>query len=240
MALVSVIIPTYNRFRYMLNAVNSVLAQTHTLLEIIVVNDSSTDENYYTHDFSDERVRFIHLATAESSRAVCGFPCAGYVRTIGMKAAAGDYFAFLDDDDCWLPHKLETQLAAMAETGAAASCTEGYVGRGPMVAGEKYPCYNSEMLFAGLDAIYRGKLSARGFPRLWDADFLSVHNCVICSSVLVGAEAMRQNNYMRYLRGGEEDYRCWIDLLDTGVDNFVYVREPCVYYDMGHGDGRLY
>lgn len=136
--LISVIIPSYNRYKYMLNAVNSVLAQTYKHLEVIVVNDSSTDEHYYIHEFSDPRVRIIHLATVESSRAVCGFPCAGYVRTVGMKAAAAgaDYFAFLDDDDCWLPHKLETQLAAMAETGARASCTEGLVGNGQMAACE--------------------------------------------------------------------------------------------------------
>jgi glycosyltransferase involved in cell wall biosynthesis len=238
--LVSVIIPTYNRYKYMLNAVKSALDQTHQTLEVIVVNDHSDDEHYYIHDFADPRVRIIHLGTTESSRAVCGHPSAGYVRTVGTKAARGKWIAFLDDDDYWLPEKLARQLAAMREVGIDASCTEGLAGSGPYDASCLYPRFNAECNFATIDAHYKGKLSTKGgFPRLWDEDFLSVHNCVICSSVVVSADIMKEINYMRYLKNGLEDYRCWLDVVGL-VGNIVYVARPLVYYDMGHGAGRLY
>ena len=51
---VSVIIPTYNRFKYLLNAIKSVKQQTYSNIEIIVVNDCSTQEDYYTFDFKKE------------------------------------------------------------------------------------------------------------------------------------------------------------------------------------------
>ena len=56
---VSVIIPTYNRFSYLLNAINSIKEQTYSNIEIIVVNDCSTQKEYYEHDWSD--IKIIHL-----------------------------------------------------------------------------------------------------------------------------------------------------------------------------------
>ena len=64
MVKVSVIIPTYNRFKYLLNAIESVVNQTHKDIEVIVVNDCSTEEEYYSFDFNSkfgEKLRIIHL-----------------------------------------------------------------------------------------------------------------------------------------------------------------------------------
>jgi glycosyltransferase involved in cell wall biosynthesis len=100
--LVSVVIPTYNRFKYVLRAIESINSQTYIKnggsIEIILVNDRSTDQDYYEHSF-DSNVSVVHLD--KNTRQIFGFACAGYVRTIGINHSKGKYIAFLDDDDWW-------------------------------------------------------------------------------------------------------------------------------------------
>jgi len=98
---VSVIIPTYNRFHYLLNTIKSVQKQTHKNIEIIIVNDCSTQKEYYTYNWDD--INIIHLP--ENSKKTFGFACAGYVRNKGIEEATGKYIAFCDDDDIWFPKK---------------------------------------------------------------------------------------------------------------------------------------
>lgn len=100
---VSVVIPTYNRSALLLRAVKSALKQTLKDIEVIVVVDGSLDNTpEATRKMDDPRVRFIHH---DENR---GAPAA---RNTGIRAAKGAYIAFLDDDDEWLPNKLERQTA---------------------------------------------------------------------------------------------------------------------------------
>ena len=98
---VSVIIPTYNCARYLPEAIDSVLAQTYRDCEIIVVDDGSTD------DTPDVLARYgeaiLVIRQPNQGR--------GAARNAGIVAASGDYIAFLDADDLWLPQKLERQMA---------------------------------------------------------------------------------------------------------------------------------
>ena len=110
---VSVIIPTFNRFRYLLNAIASVKKQTHANIEIIVVNDCSTDPDYLNCDFGKD-VIVVHLE--KNSKNIFGYACAGYVRNKGINISTGNYIAFLDDDDIWFPNKIELQINRMKET----------------------------------------------------------------------------------------------------------------------------
>jgi GT2 family glycosyltransferase len=102
--LVSTIIPTYNRAYILHRAVDSVLAQTHSRCEVVIVDDGSTDgtagmvRERYGHD---ARVRYVQQENAGVSAA----------RNRGFAAAQGDFFALLDSDDWWAPWKLELQLA---------------------------------------------------------------------------------------------------------------------------------
>lgn len=98
---VSVIIPTYNRARLIGEAIQSVLDQTFTDLELIVVDDGSTDntESVVT-EFKDPRVRYIHQENMGISAA----------RNAGIHNTQGRYVAFLDSDDLWLPQLLELQV----------------------------------------------------------------------------------------------------------------------------------
>jgi GT2 family glycosyltransferase len=106
---VSVIIPTYNCARYLPEAIDSVLAQTYRDFEIIVVDDGSTD------DTPDVLARYgeaiLVIRQPNQGR--------GAARNAGILAARGQYIAFLDADDLWLPEKLEKQVALLrARAGA--------------------------------------------------------------------------------------------------------------------------
>jgi len=102
-ALVSVVIPTFNSSKYLKEAVESVLSQTYPHLELIVVDDGSTDETReaLVPFFSDHRVRYFYQENKGGAAA----------RNLGIREARGEFIAFLDHDDVWLPEKIEKQLA---------------------------------------------------------------------------------------------------------------------------------
>ncbi len=97
---VSVIIPVRNGKDYLQEALVSVLQQSFTELELLLVNDGSTDDDYDRYALQDARVRVLHLSGL-------GVSCA---RNVGMAQARGEFIAFLDADDIWFPGKLQTQV----------------------------------------------------------------------------------------------------------------------------------
>ncbi|MCP4714886.1 MAG: glycosyltransferase [Deltaproteobacteria bacterium] len=101
--LISVIIPTYNRASVVCNAVEAVLQQTYAKIELIVVDDGSTDDTVSRLQAYSTHLKTISTTHAGPSSA----------RNCGIKIARGDYIAFLDSDDLWLPGKLEKQLRYM-------------------------------------------------------------------------------------------------------------------------------
>jgi glycosyltransferase involved in cell wall biosynthesis len=105
--LVSVILPTYNRMAVLPRAVRSVLAQTHAELELIVVDDASSDDTQaFLSGLGDPRVRCLHLG---------GRGGAAPARNAGIRAARGELIAFQDSDDEWRPRKLELQLTLLRQ-----------------------------------------------------------------------------------------------------------------------------
>ena len=99
---VSVIIPTYNRAKLIGRAINSVLVQTFKDFEIIVVDDASTDNTrQVVKRIKDKRIILISHQENKGGSAA---------RNTGIKTAIGEYIAFLDDDDEWIPTKLEKQI----------------------------------------------------------------------------------------------------------------------------------
>ncbi|AEC51970.1 glycosyl transferase [Pyrococcus sp. NA2] len=104
---VSVIIPTHNRAKLLKRAIISVLNQTFEDFEIIVVDDASSDNTpKIIESIKDSRIRYIRLEKNS------GAPTA---RNIGIKKARGKFIALLDDDDEWLPRKLEVQVKKFNE-----------------------------------------------------------------------------------------------------------------------------
>jgi glycosyltransferase involved in cell wall biosynthesis len=101
---VSVVIPTYNYGRYVRDAIESALAQTVLPLEVVVVDDGSTDDTPAVLARYGDRIRVVRQENQGLSAA----------RNTGIRAACGEWVAFLDSDDAFHPRKLELQLAALA------------------------------------------------------------------------------------------------------------------------------
>ena len=110
--LVSVVIPTFNRAKQTISAIETVLAQTYRNVEIIAVDDGSTDDSFQAIQ------RFVRQRSNGGQRIVCvnqKNQGASTARNTGIANAQGEYIAFLDSDDCWEPEKLERQLKAFAQ-----------------------------------------------------------------------------------------------------------------------------
>src|SRR5258708_5856521 len=97
---VSVIIPSYNCGRYVTEAVDSALAQTHPPAEVIVVDDGSTDDTEERLRPYSGRIRYLRKENGGVATA----------RNRGIHEAVGELIAFLDSDDSWHPRKLEIQI----------------------------------------------------------------------------------------------------------------------------------
>lgn len=103
---VTAIIATFNRAALLPNAINSVLNQTFTDLELLVVDNGSTDDTRsVVESYKDNRIVYI---INEKPSGSCAAP-----RNIGVGKAKGKYLAFLDDDDIWYPQKLQFCMAEM-------------------------------------------------------------------------------------------------------------------------------
>ena len=238
MELVSVVIPTFNRFKFLLNTIHSIKLQTYSNIEIVVVNDCSTEKEYYEYNWKENKINIIHLE--KNSKELFGYACPGYVRNEGIKKSLGKYIAFCDDDDIWFPSKIELQLNSMKKTGCKMSCTDGLFGEGIYDSNKLYKKYNGEYFFNILKNIYKTKKSNlldNGFPEIWDKNFINIHNCIICSSVLMEKEILDIIDNMKCLKN-QEDYDCWLRTLK--YTNCVYVQDICFYYDSYHGNGQNY
>lgn len=116
MDLVSIIMPTYNCGRFIEQAIRSVISQTYTNWELLIIDDCSMD---YTADivssFDDKRIHYQRNAYNMG---------AALTRNEALQIAQGRYIAFLDSDDVWLPTKLEKQIAFMERHGYAFTFTD--------------------------------------------------------------------------------------------------------------------
>lgn len=110
--LVSVVVATYNRANTVGHAIQSILGQTHKNVEVIVVDDGSTDETQAKLRDYGSRIRVITQANAGPAAA----------RNRGIDVAEGDIIAFQDSDDLWRPTKLERQVALLGKAGESVPC----------------------------------------------------------------------------------------------------------------------
>ncbi|MFC1763136.1 glycosyltransferase family 2 protein [Planctomycetota bacterium] len=141
--LVSVIVPTYNRANIVCSAIESILAQTYQPLEIIVVDDGSTDETESVLRQYNKAITYVKKNNGGVSSA----------RNRGVAQAKGEIICFLDSDDLWLPEKTEIQVDLM------------------MRAGQHVPCCVCDTIFEQGDKkdsfFEHNKLSASVYEGLW-------------------------------------------------------------------------
>jgi glycosyltransferase involved in cell wall biosynthesis len=208
--MISVIIPTYNRYDLLLKCIESVKSQTYKDLEIIVINDCS-DDNRYDNLKNRDDIVYLNLPIRT------GMPAK--VRNMGISVAKGEWLAFLDDDDEWLPEKLSEQ----------------------MEHSEKYN-------FICCDAFYEGiPLRLERERHIWDRanptntmeltiGILNNHNLIINSSVLVKKELVDKIGGIpedRHFRGNE-DYQTWKKILSEGEFCFFVGKTLLKYNNSSH------
>jgi glycosyltransferase involved in cell wall biosynthesis len=142
--IVSVVIPTFNRWPLVGEAVESVLAQSYANFELIVVDDGSTDETQEELAKFGSRLRFFAKAREGVAAA----------RNFGVSRALGSYIAFLDSDDLWLPKKLEVQTAFMKRHPEIQICQseEIWIRNGIRVNPKaKHEKFSGDIFFRSLD-----------------------------------------------------------------------------------------
>lgn len=148
--LVSIIMPSYNSEAYISDSINSILAQTYTNWELLIVDDCSTDNTVEViRSFNDRRIR-LYSNEVNSGAAIS--------RNYALREATGKWIAFLDSDDMWASQKLEKQLKFMVENNYSFTYTDyrvysngkwlPYVRTGPNVVNKRKMynyCYPSTL-----------------------------------------------------------------------------------------------
>jgi glycosyltransferase involved in cell wall biosynthesis len=203
---VSVIIPTYNRCMMLLEAIDSVLAQSFELFELIVIDDGSTDGT------AEDLARLAKTNRIQIERIDHGGPAAA--RNRGVEMARAPLIAFLDSDDLWSPAKLERQLAFMrANPGCAVSQTNEIWIR------------NGRRVNPGL----------RHRKRAGDIFIDSLSTCLISvSATMMCTDLFRSLGGFDEIMAAAEDYDLWLRILidhEAGL-----LDEPLVTRRGGHPD----
>jgi glycosyltransferase involved in cell wall biosynthesis len=242
--LVSVVIPSYNRAYCIATTVDSTLAQTHGNLEILIVDDGSSDgtreliEDRYR---GEPRVRYIHQANAGVSAA----------RNHGLRLARGQYLALLDSDDIWLPWKVEAQLrclAAMPTAGMIWTDMDAIGPDGEIVARRyltrMYTAYRKfprEQLFResrALSSIDAGLAARLSDPRVFLGDIFSpmiTGNLVHTSTVLLRRERFEKvREFDVSLRYSGEDHDFHLRTCREG--DVAYLDVSSILYQRGRED----
>jgi glycosyltransferase involved in cell wall biosynthesis len=203
---VSVVLPTYNRAALLGRSIRSVLGQSYQDFELIVIDDGSTDEtSAIVEGFGDRRIKYLPLPRNTG---------AGAARNVGIRAARGEFLAFQDSDDEWLPSKLSRQMSAF-------ECGPGRLG----------------MVYSDMQLILRdGTANYFAAPSVLSdrlinpaTRFYEVHNLGIQSAV-IKREYLDEAGHFNEDLPAFEDLEMFIRL--SRLCDFQHLREPLVkYYD---------
>jgi glycosyltransferase involved in cell wall biosynthesis len=229
--LVSVIIPTFERFKAVQESINSVLSQNYNNIEIIVVNDCSTDPNYKLLDdiYKNKNVTILHLPVNLRKKHNL-LAAQGLTRNEGIKIAQGKYIAFLDDDDTWCdPNKLTEQINMMKKYNCLICSSNMKIGYGP---------YSENMLTTQtyFNQSFSLGTKLKDYVYMFQKKDIIPTNYINNSSCIIDCSLVTK---IGLLDGGvNEDYRYWLKCLEH--TKAIYIHKLFVYYDMGHSTGKNY
>jgi glycosyltransferase involved in cell wall biosynthesis len=208
--LVSIIIGTYERYDFVLRAIESALNQTYNNIEVIVVDDCSKDDRY---KLLEDRKDIIYLKTEKNS-SLPAIP-----RNIGIMKSSGKWISFLDDDDYFTPSKIEEQM----------KYSESY----DFICSDAFYDDTLNSYAKGLYLDYWNKINPEDTD-LFEINLIKKHNLIINSSVLVKKEKLIEIgllttdvNFRRV-----EDYHTWLTLLSTNINFCKFVDKKLLYYNM--------
>ena len=199
--MVSIVMPTYNAVKYIQGAVESVLRQTYTDWELLIVDDGSTDgtEQMIQNLIKmDERVKLVknkeNIGVAET-------------RNRGVELAKGEWIAFLDSDDIWHPNKLQEQLELYQRNGMPFIFT-----------GSGFMDENGKLLNYELSV-----------PQIIGYKELLKQNVISCSSVLIKKELAKKYP-MEHSEKMHEDFAVWLSILKQEHIKAAGVNKPLLIY----------
>jgi glycosyltransferase involved in cell wall biosynthesis len=241
--LVSVVIPTYNRAQPLAAAVDSALGQTHSNVEVVIADDGSTDQ---TPDLvesrwrGESRVRYHRQENAGVSSA----------RNLAIRHAHGDYVAFLDSDDSWLPWKLELQLACLRAFPQAGMCwtdMDAYGPDGQLLAGRYLRrMYSAWARFTAAGIFSQSRPLAEIVPGPAEADGAWAYAGDIYGPMLTGSlvhtsttvltreRLLRVGGFDESLEISGEDYDFHLRTCREGA--VVFADLPTIQYQRGRPD----
>lgn len=209
--LVSIVIPTHNRCNILKRAVVSAINQTYQNIEIIVVSDGSQDNTDSVMEEllkQDARLRYYPYAPAQGGN---------HARNVGIEKSAGEYIAFLDDDDEWYPEKIQKQVAIMEE--------DDKIG----------------LVCTGVNCIYEGRKNGCLFVP--DAEYDSskkilIKNCVgSTTTVMLRKTVLEKSGLFDEKVVAMQDYDLWIRVCQytkVGV-----VKEACLNYYIAFANKQI-
>lgn len=215
---VSVIIPTYNRFTLLKKSIDSVLSQSYSNTEVIVVDDASTEIEYKEKLLEKlyPQVKVIHLP--QNLREYYQIPSAqGKVREVGVLASTGEWITFLDDDDDeWLPRKLEIQLHILHKHKGLFSSTNAFIKM------------NKEFM--------KKKYFEREIPMIFNREMIEKNNLVINSSAMIHRTLFQRVGRISFLKN--EDWELWKEILK--MTDCIYIPLPLIKYLMNNEKNYVY
>ncbi len=191
---VSVVIPCFDAAPYIRDALDSVLAQSHSPIEVVVVDDGSSDESANIAESYGSPVRVIRQLNQGESVA----------RNRGLDEARGDWIAFLDADDKWVPSKLKLQLEAADQSTV---CVHNNV--------QEFGNKSNVSCIESVDEVTRYSIEA-----------LAVRNCFITPSAMLVRRAASPR-FPSWTRIAEDHVYC-LDLVQMG--NVRFLPAPLTLY----------
>lgn len=205
MVTVSVIVPVYNAEKYLRQTLLSIQNQTFKDFEAILIDDGSSDRSGKICDeqaAADSRFKVIHQKNSGVAAA----------RNAGIEQSEGEFIAFLDADDCWLPEKLEKQIAFMKEKNCFLSYTAyRFIDESGNILKEYYP--------------HRTQVNYRQLLR---------SNCMGCLTVMYRAGEIGKC-YVPEVAKGPEDFAMLLSILRKKVEEAFCLNEILAEYRVVSG-----
>lgn len=201
---VSVIIPAYNREKTIVKCLDSVINQTYRPFEVIVVDDASNDNTVkLVEEYPSDIVKIIKCSNNGGAQVA---------RNIGIKAASGDWIAFQDSDDIWLPDKLKKQKEAIEKSNFEVCAGGGICKKGDE---EKYIFINGEN-----GNVYK--------------DILKLKTYILYPTLLIKKSLLEKIGYL------DEKVEAYQEL-DTAIrlskeNHFAYINAPLFIYNIHEGE----
>ena len=206
METVSVIIPVYNRAGCIQRCLESVFAQTYPAIEVIVIDDGSTDELETVLSPLMSKIKFVRQDNQGQ----------GAARNAGARIASGRYLAFLDSDDWWAAEKIWQQMASIKKSGCVWSHMKTLV-----VSSEVGESAIEKGYFGDW---YRGQRSGMITQELLQTNFICTSSVLIEKMVFINSGGFCVNRSLQRF----EDYELWLQLAARyPID---YCEIPAVYY----------